>query len=617
MDMTYKKSAYGFFQAFRTSAWSLESFLQRHGVLVIAAFALIYYALYYNAHITLTGEAGSNVLIAQRIQEGWRPMKDMFIGYNLMWFYPLSWIFEFTGPHLLASRIYFLVLCGVSAVLGFLVVRRATGHATLATLVGGLMALMPGAMYRNNIGFVGCLASFALIYGYIVPHRSRLSSILWMGFAGGAMSLCFLIRIEPSLLTTVVWIGLVALYPFADRGGILQRSVTALAGTMLAIFMFAALHAPFVVHAYRSGFGPEFIGQYSQFVNLLGWELQKEIRKIPLAPENKPASQTVPNALSTSMQLVDPVPAVKPSKNSQDEANEGRRQRPPITESFQNGRISYFPLSIYFPVFTSLTLVLAGGLFLLGGAIAGNPDQRRTGLSILATTGCALSLFPQYFFFRPDSVHLAEFMVPFYPALGCAAAAGISLTKKTRWLAFCGAAFLLIFVLQVVVSFNALFGREGSGSIRIARGKSELFEASGGIRFRVKPEELEDWQGLRNILSSSLREGDYLVTYPYVPLLNVMAEAPSYQFKLYVDNATESLDFSEKTVRELREKKPAVVVVNNRDINKTEFSRFKNWAAPVHGFLSTEYILAGTYFTRIDVFVRPDRVKKKPLTQSP
>jgi hypothetical protein len=175
----------------------------------------------------------------------------------------------------------------------------------------------------------------------------------------------------------------------------------------------------------------------------------------------------------------------------------------------------------------------------------------------------------------------------------------------------------LILVVQVVVSFNALFGREGSGSIRIARGKSELFEAPGGIRFRVKPEELNDWQGLRNILSSSLREGDYLVTYPYVPLLNVMAEAPSYQFKLYVDNATESLDFPEKTVRELREKKPAIVVVNNRDINKTEFSRFKNWAAPVHGFLSTEYVLAGTYFNRIEVFVRPDRVEKEPLPQSP
>ena len=87
---------------------TLEVFLSKRGLWVLLVFAVIYYALYYNAHLTLTGEAGSNVLIAQRINEGWRPIKDMFIGYNLMWFYPLSWIFDFTGPHLLASRIYFM-----------------------------------------------------------------------------------------------------------------------------------------------------------------------------------------------------------------------------------------------------------------------------------------------------------------------------------------------------------------------------------------------------------------------------------------------------------------------------------------------------------------------------
>jgi hypothetical protein len=234
--------------------------------------------------------------------------------------------------------------------------------------------------------------------------------------------------------------------------------------------------------------------------------------------------------------------------------------------------------------------------------------DRQSGLAILATTGCALTLFPQYFFFRPDSVHLAEFMVPFYAAMACASAAAIGLLRRRPWLAGCGGLILLIVALQVVVAFNSLFGREGSGSIRIARGKTALFEAPGGIRFRVKPEDFSDWQNLRDILSASTREGDFLVTYPYVPLLNVMAQRPTYQFKLYVDNATESASFPEKTIRELSEKQPAVVVVNNRDINKTEFSRFENWAAPVHRFLQGHYVLAGTYLEEIQVFVRPDRM---------
>jgi hypothetical protein len=64
--------------------------------------------------------------------------------------------------------------------------------------------------------------------------------------------------------------------------------------------------------------------------------------------------------------------------------------------------------------------------------------------------------------------------------------------------------------------------------------------------------------------------GDYLITYPYVPLLNIMAQRPSYQSKLYVDNATESSNFSKNAIADFEKNKPALVVINNRDINKTE-----------------------------------------------
>ena len=87
-----------------------------------------------------------------------------------------------------------------------------------------------------------------------------------------------------------------------------------------------------------------------------------------------------------------------------------------------------------------------------------------------------------------------------------------------------------------------------------------------------------------------------------------MAGRPSYQFKLYVDNATESAHFPAMAIAELEKNKPSIVVINNRDINKTEASRFKNWAAPFYQKVSTNYVLAGTYFGKIEVFVRPDRI---------
>lgn len=502
-----------------------------------------------------------------------------------------------------------MALAGISGLLGFLLVRRVTGFAIPAAIAGGLMILMPGAMYRNTVGFVGTLAAFALVYGYVVPHRSRVSSILWMGFAGAAMSLCYLIRIEPSLIATAVWAGLVFLYPFGVRGEFLSRLRTVGAGTLLSIAAFAAIHAPFVYHAHRQGFGPEFTRQYSQFVNLLRWELERELRKFQPAPR---VAKPIANEASPAVAAPPPAPAgnatSQPVKPVSADSSDGRRPRPPLLDSFQNGRISYFPLSMYFPVLSAGILAAFGGAGFLAGAFRENEADRRAGLAILTTTGCALALFPQYFFFRPDSVHLAEFMVPFYPALACAAAGAIGWIRAGNFRAWTAGLVLAVAGLQVVVAFNSLFGREGSGSLRIARGKTALFEAPGGIRFRVRPNELADWERLRDTLEAATRDGGYLVTFPYVPILNVMAESPSYQFKLYVDNATEPPDFSEKAIAELKEKHPVAVVVNNRDINRTEISRFKNWAAPVHAHLSENYILAGTYFSNIEVFVRPDRM---------
>lgn len=134
-----------------------------------------------------------------------------------------------------------------------------------------------------------------------------------------------------------------------------------------------------------------------------------------------------------------------------------------------------------------------------------------------------------------------------------------------------------------------------------------MFHAPGGIDFRVKPAELRDWEGLRDALLRHSMPGDYLITFPYVPILNIMAQRPSYQFKLYVDNATESENFSKNAIADFEKNKPALVVINNRDINKTEISRFKNWAAPFYQHIANQYVLEGTYFGRIEVFVRPDR----------
>lgn len=586
-----------------SGAARVEAWLRRHGAWALAGFALVYYGLYYNSDLPLTGEAGSNALIAQRIREGWLPIKDMFIGYNLMWFYPLAGIFEFTGPHLLATRIYFLCLSMVTGLLGFLLVRRATGMGWAAALAGGLMVLMPGAIYRNYMGFLATLAAFALLRGYVLDSGSTRARVLWMGFTGAALSLCFSIRIEPSLLLTVVWAGLVVLYPLGVRGEFVSRMKILVAGTLLALACFAVIHAPLVADSSRRGFGKEFLAQYSQFVNLLRRELAQEIEK---ALPSKPT----PSSQASAMEVVR-VSYSKPTKSKAEISRDGRRARPDLKQVLHWRGVSYFDWAIYLPVLSAGVMALGGGVLFFAGAAMANTAHRRVGLVLLTTTGCSLVLFPQYFFFRPDSVHLAEFMVPFYAALACGLGFGVSfLCIRSVWLRIAGALLVAICVIQIVVAFNALFGREGSGSIRSSKGKTALFQALGGVSMRVRPADLGDWERLRDDLLSHSKPGDWLVTYPYVPLLNIMAQRPSYQRKLYVDNATESADFSYSAIAEFDAQRPAVVVINNRDINKTEFSRFKNWAAPFYQHIAANYVLIGSYLEEIEVFARPDRIPR-------
>jgi hypothetical protein len=589
--------------------------LEKRGTWILLLLALVYYGAYYSVGLSLTGEAGSNILIATRMIEGWRPIKDMFVGYNVLWFYPLVWIFKITGPSLIAAKIFFIGLSTITGLLGFLLVRRATGSAILAFVAAGLMILMPGAIYRNYMGFIGTLAAFALVRGYVLREKNNRLQCLWMGLAGLAVGICFLIRIEPSLLISVVWIGLALLYPFGVRGEFLARVRVSAMGTVLGLVALVAVHAPFVIHAASQGYSTEFLSQYTQFIGLFRWELGQEIKKM-----GEPAEDPkIKNAVQKSGVSADPNTTVQPapegpnaSADSQSESvrRDGRSGRPPIEGVLRWKGASFLDMAIYFPVLAAGVIALAGALLFAIGLGTSHPAWRLNGLLLLTTTGCALALFPQYFFFRPDSVHLAEFMVPFYPALACAAFVGIATASQTASVFLRSIGFLLIAfsVAQVIIAFNALYGREGSGSIRSARGRTAEFHAPGGIHSRVRPSELKDWEELRNVLLAHSRPGEYLVTYPYVPILNVMAGRPSYQFKLYVDNATESSHFPAMAIAELEKNKPSIVVINNRDINKTEASRFKNWAAPFYQKVSTNYVLAGTYFGKIEVFVRPDRI---------
>lgn len=590
--------------AWRRAGVAVEAFLSRRGFWLLAAFAFVYYALYYDTGLKLSGEQGSNALIAMRILGGERPIADMFIGYNLLWFYPLVWIFSVLGPDWLAMRIYFLVIAAVTALLGYALVRRVTGLAWAAFITGVFMVLMPSSIFRNYLGFIGVLAATVLLRGYVLDAGGSRRQIAWMAAAGAGLSVCYLIRIEPSLLITVVWAGLVVLYPFGERGAFAQRLRTVLTGTALAVTAFAAVHAPFVVHAYQRGFGPEFVGQYSQYFRMLGDELERELDHWTAPSPAVPAVAPDVSAAAVA-QSAPPTPA-----SVEFGGRDGRRALPSPWTIISRDGIYFFAAAIWFPVLLAPLFALTGLFLLFPALLRRDVERKKFALIMLATTGCALAFFPQYFFFRPDPTHLNEFLLVFWPASVCSAwaawrAAGLSASRACRAVAW---GLIALTALQMIVSFNAIFGRESSGSIHSGRGMDAPFRAANGVRAKVKKKELAEWEGLRDTVLRHAAPGSFVITYPYVPIVNVMCDRPSYQRRLYADNATAGPEFFAAEAAQIDERRPAVIVINNRAINKTEESRFRNWAAPLQAHIEANYVPVGEFFGEVAVYARPDTV---------
>ncbi|MFM7375529.1 MAG: hypothetical protein ACKO39_10315, partial [Chthoniobacterales bacterium] len=66
--------------AWRTKMKATLLFLDKWGFWLLLAAAAVYYTLYFDCGLMLTGEQGSNALIAMRMLAGERPFVDMFIG---------------------------------------------------------------------------------------------------------------------------------------------------------------------------------------------------------------------------------------------------------------------------------------------------------------------------------------------------------------------------------------------------------------------------------------------------------------------------------------------------------------------------------------------------------
>lgn len=589
------------------AAAGVEKSLSRYGWLIVVLFALFYYGQYYRSGLNLGGEGGTAGVLAQRLMEGQRPIVDTFLGYNVMWFYPIVWLFEIVGPNYVALRIYFFVICTIGAVLGFLVLRRSTGSGIYALLVSSLLVLMPGMIFRNYMPFLGLLNMFVLLHAYVFTQKSHWRTLVWQAVAGLALGLTYLIRIELGIFFTVINLGLALLYPLGFRGQFLSRLPYALTGVILAGTMTFAVHVPVFADARARGFDDALWSQYGRWVGFLGFGLKDQV--IDTAAQAVPA---VPAAVATpaptpKVAAVAPVPSSDVGAASDTDRN--GLLRPSLKEigTLPTFYERAYVIITYLPILSSLVLLAVGGCVFSWSLWAGREGVREASLTVLTCIGASLTLFPQFFFFRPDTPHLSEFMAPFIVALGCATwhvlRGGWSMPGSVwRVGAVCVA---LLCIVNVGLYTYHTMPKESGGTIGNTKKKKLEFKAENGVRVWLARKELEERKGVYDAIMKYTTPDDYVVCYPYAPTINFMTNRRSYEYNQYADNATETHFFHDETVGEIQKFRPAVIVIDNRDINKSDSSRFAIWAASSYDYIRSTYRDAGK-FGRQEVYVRPD-----------
>lgn len=583
----------------RSAAASVDGVLARHGWLLVLLLAVLYYAQYYRSGMNLSGEGGTAAVIALRLLDGQRPIADTFLGYNVMWFYPVVWLFQVVGPSYVALRMYFFVICTCSGLLAFFTMRRATGLGFLSVGVAALVVLIPGMIFRNYMPFLGLLNMYLFLQAYVFRHKAPAFRLVWMAVAGAGLGLTYLIRVDLGLFFTIILLGLAVLGPFVFPGRLWQRIGVSALGTSMALVVAAGLHLPVYLDARARGFDQQFAGQYLSWFHLVRTGLFAATTGSSESSAEASAPTAAPAETAAS------VPAEKKDAPERP-IDRSSLQRPAVSDAWTLP-IFYdraFAVIIHLPLLLAPLLVGGFSLALLAALVRRSEEAMADYLSVLVALGCSLTLFPQYYFFRPDTPHLSEFMAPFLVAL---ALAGWCAMRHCRRLGVAGI-ILASAVVGLSVADAALyvyhsFPKESAGTIAAKSKRRYEFVAENGVRVWLKKKELAEMQGVYDLLRTRTKPGEYVVCYPYAPTINFFANRPSYEYNLYIDNATAGADFHQETLAELARYAPAAIVIDNREINKNDASQFSQWAADTYEYIRSHYRLGGT-FGRQEVYLR-------------
>ena len=571
--------------------------------LALFLFALGYYASYAFSGLDLNGEGGTIAVIADRIRHGSRPFVDTFLGYNLLWFYPIVWLFRIFGPNFTVVRIFFFALSVVMALLAYRIVLRATRRPLLSLAIGVILVLIPGIQFRNYLPFFGVANLMAMLEAFALPHRTQSVRRVWIFVACLLVSTTFLVRIDLGLFFAVVLIGAGVAYAFLGTELLPARLQALLSCVLLLPITFLASHLPIGYYPQARGFDNAFWNQYTSQIADLG---SRVVHLLPqsAAPKIAPAAKKATPAPSAQLTQQSP-DALTPTENS----DRSTRPLPRWTDMFTSrwGKTRILVFLIYYPLIVGAligcaTLVLAFSSLFKGSKQAGT-DALVLGVSLASS----FTLFPQYFLFRPDPQHVSEMMCVFLITLACSC--GIALDRfgsANRWSRRLLIAWFALCLLGVYLYCNYGLTVPWMGSIARKKPNEVWFKGDNGVTALLPPPEAKETRRLFELLKAHTGRNDYIVCFPYAPTVNFMNNRRSYLYNLYLDNVNRPVGFDAKAIADIERYRPAAILVNDDPMNVVNASRFSVWAAPTLAYIQQHYGYAGTY-RRNDVYLAPGK----------
>jgi hypothetical protein len=561
---------------------------------LLLGIALAYYATYALSGLDLGGEGGTTAVIAQRLLEGQRPFVDTFLGYNVLWFYPLVWLFQIFGPNFTVVRIFFFVLSIITALLAYRTVRRVSGSAVLAFGCALVLVLIPGIQFRNYLGLLGVGNLAALLEAFGLPQPSSKRRLIWILVTGFATALTFLIRIDLGFFFCGATLASLVAYLVLGEDSVRRRLGQALVTIVALPLTFLVVHLPVSYYAEQHGFADAFWRDYLSYwqfieqkaMSVVGAEAVESGDPIQISPRN----QLVADAT--------PAPPV---------ADRSTRRLPAwtqmFTEKFGKKRILVFLL--YYPVLSGAILAVAALFLAVYGIVRKRAEEKKEGLVLIIGLVSAFTLFPQYFFFRPDPQHLSEMMCPFLVVTTCSFGMALRRWKSPQaWSRWSTRLWLLFLLVQLWFYLDYGLAVPWMGSIGRKKPSEQLFRADNGVLAYLPKEQKSDYEALYQAVTQNSALNDWVICYPYAPTVNFMTNRRSYFYNLYVDNSTRPPTFDTEAIAAIEQKKPAVILINDDPINATESSRFSVWAAPTLAYIKSHYRYVGTY-VRNEVYVAP------------